>query len=80
MLVPTKSSQEQRKFVFTVEIDGKPATVSIYRLKAAHLFLDDFSSRSSTSDPACKSQRSEVVTRSGRRPHTVAHFQASLLS
>ncbi|GBO05935.1 Pro-Pol polyprotein [Araneus ventricosus] len=34
--------------VFTVEIDGKPTTVSIDRLKAAHLFLDEFPSRSST--------------------------------
>ncbi|GBO37945.1 hypothetical protein AVEN_219027-1 [Araneus ventricosus] len=30
--------------VFTVEINGKPTTVSIDRLKAVHLFLDDFPS------------------------------------
>ncbi|GBM30172.1 hypothetical protein AVEN_134214-1 [Araneus ventricosus] len=37
--------------VFTVGIDGKPTTVSIYRLKAAHLFLDEFPSRSSPPVP-----------------------------
>ncbi|GBM90210.1 hypothetical protein AVEN_121847-1 [Araneus ventricosus] len=66
--------------VFTVEIDGKPTTVSTDRLKAAHIFLDDFPSRSSPPVPACKTQRSEVVTRSGRRSRRVVHFQASPFS
>ncbi|GBL77508.1 hypothetical protein AVEN_41888-1 [Araneus ventricosus] len=63
--------------VFTVKIDGKPTTVSIDRLKAAHLFLDDFPSWSSPPVSACKAQRSEVVSRSGRRSRRVVHFQAS---
>ncbi|GBM32887.1 hypothetical protein AVEN_21753-1 [Araneus ventricosus] len=66
--------------VFTVEINGKPTTVSIDRLKAAHLFLDDFSSKSFPPVPACKAKRSEVVTRSGRRSRRVVHFQASPFS
>ncbi|GBM97987.1 Pro-Pol polyprotein [Araneus ventricosus] len=66
--------------VFTVEINGKPTSVSIDRLKAAHLFLDDFPSRSSPPVPASKAQRSEVVTRSGRHSRRVVHFQASPFS
>ncbi|GBL82102.1 hypothetical protein AVEN_150399-1 [Araneus ventricosus] len=66
--------------VFTVEIDGKPTTMSIDRLKAAHLFLDEFPSRLFPPFPSCKAQRSEVVTRSGRRSRRVVHFQASPFS
>ncbi|GBN78101.1 hypothetical protein AVEN_194687-1 [Araneus ventricosus] len=66
--------------VFTVEIDGKSTIVSIDRLKAAHVFLDDFPSRSSPPVPACKTKRSEVVTRSGRYSRRVVHFQASPFS
>ncbi|GBN12077.1 Transposon Ty3-I Gag-Pol polyprotein [Araneus ventricosus] len=66
--------------VFTVQINGKPTSVSIDRLKAAHLFLDDFPSRSSPPVPASKAQRSEVVTRSGRHSRRVVHFQASPFS
>ncbi|GBL78989.1 hypothetical protein AVEN_48950-1 [Araneus ventricosus] len=70
----------RREKVFTVEIDSKPTTVSIDRLKAAHFFLDEFPSRSSTTVPACKAQKSEVVIRSGRRSRRVVHFQASPFS
>ncbi|GBL84768.1 hypothetical protein AVEN_93810-1 [Araneus ventricosus] len=66
--------------VFTVEIDGKPTTVSIDRLKAADLFLDEFPSKLSPPVPACKAQKTEVVTRSGRRSRRVVHFQASPFS
>ncbi|GBM19758.1 hypothetical protein AVEN_274833-1, partial [Araneus ventricosus] len=60
----------------TVQVDGKPTTVSIDRLKAAHLFLDEFPSRSSPPVPACKAQKSEVVTRSGRRsPRELSIFK-----
>ncbi|GBM77767.1 hypothetical protein AVEN_231574-1 [Araneus ventricosus] len=65
---------------FTVQIDGKQTTVSIDRLKAAHLFLDEFPSKSSPPVPACKAKKSEVVTRSGRRSRRVFHFQASQFS
>ncbi|GBL99733.1 hypothetical protein AVEN_249764-1 [Araneus ventricosus] len=63
--------------VFTVEIDGKPTTMSIDRLKAAHLFLDEIPSKLSPPIPARITQKSEVVTRSGRRSRRVVHFQAS---
>ncbi|GBM75667.1 hypothetical protein AVEN_269894-1 [Araneus ventricosus] len=66
--------------VFTVEIDGKPTTVSIDRLKAAHLFLDDFPSRPSPPVPTCKAKRSEVVTRSGRRSRRDVPLQTSRFS
>ncbi|GBN75409.1 hypothetical protein AVEN_195046-1 [Araneus ventricosus] len=60
------------------EILGSPE--SIYRLKAVHLFLDEFPSKLSAPVPACKAQKSEVVIQSGRRSRRVVHFQASPFS
>ncbi|GBO31157.1 hypothetical protein AVEN_136213-1 [Araneus ventricosus] len=53
--------------IFTVEIDGKPTTVSIDRLKTAYLFSDEVAFKITPPVPACKAQKSEIVTRYGRR-------------
>ncbi|GBM51606.1 hypothetical protein AVEN_146257-1 [Araneus ventricosus] len=53
--------------VFTVEIDGKPTTVSKDRLKTAHLFPDEVASKIFPPAPAYKAQKLEVFTRYGRR-------------
>ncbi|GBO03235.1 hypothetical protein AVEN_174964-1 [Araneus ventricosus] len=72
--VPYKVLSRSAK-VFTVEIDGKPTTVSIDSLKAAHLFTDEVASRISPPISTYEAHKSEVVTRYGRRSRTVAHFQ-----
>ncbi|GBM83302.1 hypothetical protein AVEN_261140-1 [Araneus ventricosus] len=67
--------------VFTVEINGKPTTVSIDRLKAAHLFLDDFPSRSSPPVPACKAKMSVwMIFLQGRRLQFLHVKQRCLMS
>ncbi|GBM71641.1 hypothetical protein AVEN_269193-1 [Araneus ventricosus] len=63
--------------VFAVDIDGKPTTLSIDRLKAANLFLDEIPSKLSPPVPAYIAQKSEVVTRSGSLSRRVVHFQTS---
>ncbi|CAL1281055.1 unnamed protein product [Larinioides sclopetarius] len=65
--------------VFTVEIDGKPTTVSIHRLKAAHVFFDAIPSKLS-SVLVAKEHNYDVVTRSGRYSCKVVRFQASMSS
>ncbi|GBN26682.1 hypothetical protein AVEN_188335-1 [Araneus ventricosus] len=43
--------------VFTVEVDGRPVTISI-RLKAAHAFPDEVASRISSPISTCRDQKS----------------------
>ncbi|GBN56717.1 hypothetical protein AVEN_162904-2-1, partial [Araneus ventricosus] len=70
--VPSRTAK-----VFTVDIEGKPTTISINKLKAEHLFPDEVAPNISLPVPACKAQKSEVVTRCRRRSRRVVNFQAS---
>ncbi|GBL87744.1 hypothetical protein AVEN_81353-1 [Araneus ventricosus] len=62
--------------VFTVEVDGKPVTVLIDMLKAAHVVPEEVAFRISSPIPTCSAQKSDVVTRYRRCSRKVIHFQA----
>ncbi|GBM31439.1 hypothetical protein AVEN_39237-1 [Araneus ventricosus] len=60
--------------VFTMEVNSRPVTVSIDRLKAVHMFPDEVSSRISSPIPTCSAQISDDANRYGRRSRLVVQF------